>query len=363
MKIAIANNLYFPFNRGGAEQIVAENIKKWRDAGHEVFLITTRPSHEAQPAATDLKTYWLKSGYYNLSNLSRSRRLLWQAGHLLAIKKYYQIKKILRVEKPDLLLTHNLMGLGFLLPLAARRLKIRHEHFLHDVQLIYPTGLILVGQEKAVATLPARAYQTLTRAFFAAPAKIISPSRWLLDEHLHRGFFPGSLAVVEPWPDPNVASRSNRSIDNATTADFNFLFVGQIEEHKGILFLIAAWQKMLADTSVDSPLSKRAKLLIVGLGTKLAAAKKLAAENKQIEFLGYHPAEIPALLAKSRYLIIPSLCYENSPTVIRQAHAAGLPVLAAAIGGIPEILKPTDVSFSAGDQADLLNKLNNILAS
>ena len=43
MKICVINNLYPPYNRGGAE-IVAENqVKQLVLQGHQVFVVTTRP--------------------------------------------------------------------------------------------------------------------------------------------------------------------------------------------------------------------------------------------------------------------------------------------------------------------------------
>ena len=58
-------------------------------------------------------------------------------------------------------------------------------------------------------------------------------------------------------------------------------------------------------------------------------------------------------MSESDYLIIPSLCYENAPMTIYEAHSAGLPVLAASIGGIPEIINKNDKLFKAGDISDL----------
>ena len=37
MKIALINNLYFPYNKGGAEKIVEKQIQKLKNSGHEAF--------------------------------------------------------------------------------------------------------------------------------------------------------------------------------------------------------------------------------------------------------------------------------------------------------------------------------------
>lgn len=146
MKIGIMHNLYGEFSHGGAETVVEMMANKLVADGQEVFLITTKPRRATAfvqtpvqtPAQTDLKIYYLNSAFYNLAKMPSVLRLGWHLGNIFSFKKYGQIKKILIAEKPDLMITHNLMGLGFLTPLAIRKLKIKQEHWLHDIQLIHP---------------------------------------------------------------------------------------------------------------------------------------------------------------------------------------------------------------------------------
>ena len=59
---------------------------------------------------------------------------------------------------------------------------------------------------------------------------------------------------------------------------------------------------------------------IAGTGGKLKKARQLAKPNKYIKFLGWkNKEEIRDLMESSDCLIVPSLCYENSPTVIYEA--------------------------------------------
>jgi glycosyltransferase involved in cell wall biosynthesis len=48
------------------------------------------------------------------------------------------------------------------------------------------------------------------------------------------------------------------------------------------------------------------------------------------------PNEIAGLLGRARALVLPSIWYEGAPRIIVEAFAAGVPVLASRIGGIPE---------------------------
>jgi len=357
MKIALANNLYYPFNRGGAETVIKNMITDLKSQGHEVFLITTKPYDVIVQEKSDIKTYYLSSNYSRLAEFSPYKKVLWHFTNIFSFKNTWIIKDILETEKPDLILTHNLMGLGFMLPVAIKDLKITHEHYLHDIQLLYPSGLMMFGEEKIIDGLSAKIYQIFTRHFFGSPSKIVSPSKWLLEQHRQRGFFANSKTEVKNLIKAEEAERENNTIKTPTNdliPKNNFLFVGQIEIHKGILFLIITFKEALL-------VNPELKLVIVGDGEKLNEAKELAEDNKQIEFRGrLNSEEVKSLMAASDCLIIPSLCYENAPMTIFEAHSANLSVLAANIGGIPEIINSHDRLFEPGDIANLKNKILNI---
>lgn len=348
MKIALANNLYYPFERGGAETVVEAMIKDFKAQGHEVFLLTTRPRGKEAPSEPGLKIYYFPSSFHNLGRRPIIGRLFWHLGDIFSFRSYRRAKKIFKQEKPDLVLTHNLTGLGFMLPLAIREQGIRHEHFLHDIQLLHPSGLMFYGQESRISSLAARLYQALVRAFISSPAKVISPSRWLLELHRRRGFFRDSETELRPFLAPPLPPAADGKADKAG-AKKNFLFVGQIERHKGILFLIKTFKRLPAADI---------RLTIVGDGSQLEAARKLAEKDPRIEFLGRRPfEETRRIMAASDCLIVPSLCYENSPTVIFGAHQAGRKIIASDLGGIPEMMEARDSLFRPGDEEDLLNKL------
>lgn len=50
------------------------------------------------------------------------------------------------------------------------------------------------------------------------------------------------------------------------------------------------------------------------------------------------PNQLAEIYAAADLLVVPSLI-DNSPNVVAEAHASGLPVLASAVGGIPEMIK------------------------
>jgi len=357
MKICLLNNLYKPYNRGGAENVTQAMIKSYQAKGHEVFLISTKPNKPDLGINTDCKTFYIKSDFYNLNKKLIATRLFWHINELLSVKKYNQIKNILKTEIPDLAISHNLMGLDFKTSRLFQELKIKHHHFLHDIQLLHPSGLIIFGKENIVNNLAAKVYQTLTKFFIGSPDLIISPSRWLLEEHKKRGFFKKSESEIKKLENilninlKTDTQNDSEKIKNNKDVLKKLLFVGQIEAHKGILFLLDAF-KLFAKPEMT--------LTVIGSGNMLTAAKKLNNQNSQITFKGrLEKIKLEEEMRKADALIMPSLCYENYPLVILEARQLGLPVIASDLGGAPEVIGPYDKLFKPGDAKDLFKKLNN----
>lgn len=110
----------------------------------------------------------------------------------------------------------------------------------------------------------------------------------------------------------------------------DLLFVGELRELKGVDVLIDA-MALLRDRGQSLTAT------IVGDGPDAAAFRALAESRglaDAIEFPGAKPAR--QAFALGRVLVVPSRA-ESLPYVILEAAAAGLPVIASAVGGIGEI--------------------------
>jgi glycosyltransferase involved in cell wall biosynthesis len=104
--------------------------------------------------------------------------------------------------------------------------------------------------------------------------------------------------------------------------------VARLEPEKGIeVFVRAAAQLRRVVPSC--------RFVIVGDGSQRAALQQLAAQlDVRIAFLGFR-IDGPALVGALDLLVVPSFS-EGTPLVILEAMAAGVPVVATAVGGIPE---------------------------
>src|SRR3989338_6708462 len=155
MKIAIVSNLYPPFARGGAEQIARRVAQELHVRGHEVFVLSTKPydgwrSFYAQVSERnpeEVYRFFPRNLYHVLNDYRHTFpvRALWHLIDLWSPFPAIELARLLDEEKPDVVITHNLKGLGLQVARAIRRAKIRHVHTLHDVQLSIPSGLLLYG--------------------------------------------------------------------------------------------------------------------------------------------------------------------------------------------------------------------------
>ncbi len=350
MKICLANSLFYPEKRGGAEALCQDMAKKLSQE-NEVFVLTTGAGPKLKIGYYGkVKVYYLPPRnlfwYRDIGHYPFAARALWHLGDMFNFFNFWQIKKILRQEKPDLIIAHNLKGLGYLAARAFLADAAPYYQVMHDVQLVVPSGIMLYQKNKPsfLARQLTKAYSCITKKIFSSPQKVIFPSCWLRDFYSQRGFFPFSLK--QHLPHYNVSPLRLK-----IKREKIFLYVGQLEEHKGILFLLRVWQ-WLAPTDW--------RLFVVGAGSCEKEVKQLARQSQNVEVLGYlDRKEIFSLYQKSFAVIVPSFCYENSPLVVKEALENGAFVLAPRLGGAGELVEEgkNGLLFAPADEKDLIEKI------
>lgn len=359
-KVLLINSLYPPYHRGGAEVVVVNQAHTLQQEGHDVVVITSNPDKTAHQNTTEVvdgvRVYRVSScnlsTFYEYSEKSLIYRLVWLAFDMANIFVARRVKKIIQLEKPDHIIIHNTRGLSYLLPRCIKRLGVHFTLMLHDVQLIYPSGLLLAGsEEKWINTFFLRSlYELFTKKLFGSPDIVVAPSEWLLNYYVQRGFFQKSdLGVKRPFkiPDLNISNkRFSRPLKIA--------YVGQMKQHKGILFAV----RELKNSDIEFVFN------IAGDGDDLEKAKKIAEGDQRFAFHGRIPLEeVVPFFEKADISLVPSLTYENAPTVIYESLKAGTPVLASNIGGIPEIIihGRNGWLFETGGRDSLLCQLQIII--
>jgi glycosyltransferase involved in cell wall biosynthesis len=128
----------------------------------------------------------------------------------------------------------------------------------------------------------------------------------------------------------------------------DFLFVGELRALKGVDVLLLA----LANLKVQRAVPLRA--IIVGDGPERDDFKKLA-QDLNLSSVVTFPGAMPAAQAfpLGRVIVIPSR-KESFPYIVLEAAAAGIPVIATDVGGIPEMVAGTDTSLVPPDDVSAL---------
>jgi glycosyltransferase involved in cell wall biosynthesis len=278
-------------------------------------------------------------------------RLLWHIVDIFNFVLAWKIKKILQAEKPDIVHTHNLMGTSLLTPLVIRKLNLKHVHTLHDVQLIEPSGIILAKEKSRELNWQRRVYVSLSEYLFGSPMVVICSSQAVLDLHKRLGFFENSIFQVLRNP-AEIVELKEKNNDNA----LHFIFIGQMEEHKGIMMLVEA----MAQMGRENP-DWQWDLNVAGEGSLLSQVRDRVGNSSRIHILGrLNRQEIDLYLQKSNVLIVSSICYENTPTVIFEAMSNGLAILSSDAPGVGEMvgLHQNGLFFKAGDIKSLQEQVD-----
>ncbi len=271
------------------------------------------------------------------------------------------LQRLLGSFRPDVVHLHGLDRIGAEVLAVLRRLlpKARILLTLHDYQLLCPNdGLMLTvpdgalcrkpGQDRCRNCFPAMpaAAHLLRKAHLQALLSlvdgVIAPSRFLAERFVEWGIEAGRITVlpnqVRQMPHPPRAPRRRPD---------RFGFFGNIAPHKGVLPLLAAAR--LAGDAVSLELHGGFGHAEQGFRQDVAAA--LAAAPNASHRGPYHRDDLPGLMARTDWVVLPSVWWENAPLVLLEAQAAGLPVICSAIGGMAEMVEDgvTGILVPPGD--------------
>lgn len=237
---------------------------------------------------------------------------------------------------------HTHLLLPFSLVKCAKRSGIPVVFTLHDFWLICLRTHLFRGvedvcngpesMEKCIACLhvadqnPAQflaARREQAQQLFSAATLITSPSQFVAD--IFKRFGCDSNIVVAPLG--VIACQAQR---NDTRKPITFGFIGTINEIKNVFGLVHAFQQTCGE---------QARLRIYGHGSpKHIELLRSFISDSRVEYCGgYMPEEVCSLLSEFDVTVVPSYI-ESYCITVRESLSAGVPVIAANVGGIPEIV-------------------------
>jgi len=138
------------------------------------------------------------------------------------------------------------------------------------------------------------------------------------------------------------------------------LYVGNLSPPKRVDVVLRAMSRVVKSLP-------DARLLLVGDGELRMELESLVSElgiGQAVEFLGARPHdEIPGWMRQADVLVHCSE-HEGLPMVIMEAFGCGLPVVAAGVGGIPDLVREGETGYllDTGDDVGFARKLIKLLS-
>jgi glycosyltransferase involved in cell wall biosynthesis len=139
-------------------------------------------------------------------------------------------------------------------------------------------------------------------------------------------------------PKPRAAAEDVRTLKTRlgiADGERLLLSVGRLSREKAHVDLLAAYKLLQnANPNISS------RLIVVGDGperARLEAAAEAQGLKQRVIFTG-QIGEVQVFYAAADVLVLPSHS-EGSPNVLLEAMSAGLPIVATAVGGVPEVVK------------------------
>ena len=257
--------------------------------------------------------------------------------------------RLARDFRPDVIHFHNIYHqLSYSLLPAAKELNIPMVMTLHDYKMISPNYNLFHHGKIDESAISGNYWKCLTKnclenfwrsALAAAEAYFrkwkkwellvdayIAPSDFLKKKFLQAGWEENKLrTIIYPCAVPGV--------ENSPRADQTVVFFGRLAPEKGIEVLLGAARR-----------TPELNYQIIGTGPLADQIKNIIAINNlaNVHLLGHlNGAELWRRVATAGLVVVPSLWYETGgPLTVAEALLSGTPVIASAIGSIPEILPP-----------------------
>ncbi len=136
--------------------------------------------------------------------------------------------------------------------------------------------------------------------------------------------------------------------DYSVSGNFKILHIGRFSEQKNHIGLLKAF-RLFHDRHPDS------ELLLIGDGEKKAEAKAYVQENdlvSSVKFLGLQ-SNVYGFLHDADLFALPSH-YEGIPMTLIEAMGTGLPIVATAVGGVPDMLTDGENALLAEDDVSAI---------
>lgn len=361
MKILLVNK--FHWNKGGSEKYYFELGQLLKEHGHKVAYFSMNNEKNIK---TGDKEYFVDEIDLNTGSKLKALDVIYSKAN------YKKMIEAIEDFKPDVIHVNNFQRqLSASIIKAANDKKTPAVFTAHDVQAICP-GITMMDNDKNVCELCMKGkymncvkkscnkgskaksligalegyYYRIKKIYNEKIAYIITPSEFYRTKFLEDGTDSKHIEAIH-----NFIIASDYDVE--TEVGDYALYFGRLSKEKGINNLIEAFAKC-----------DEGKLYIAGEGPEKENIEQFIKDNKltkRVKLLGFlNKEQMTEQVRKARFIVVPSIWYENCPYSVMETLATGKPVIGANIAGIPELVINNENGFTYkyNDVNELAEKMN-----
>jgi glycosyltransferase involved in cell wall biosynthesis len=332
---------FYPHVGGGVERVVYELSTRLIRDGHEVLVVTLNT--DAAPRRERVEGIAVvRAPGIQLSRLT---------GMQVAISPFAPITAIqaIRTFRPDVLHAHSPF---FFLSAIAPVLKA-----LQGVPLITTLHVAEIEHLRGWTRIATTVYEATVARFLIAHSDQVTAVSEAAQRHAALGLHVDAhrITLIANGVDTERFRRAPASSHDQPSQ--RVVCVGRLIFNKGPQYLLAAAPSVLARHPAT-------QFVFVGDGPMMGELRSTATEmgiRGSMQFTG-STDDVPGVLRDADILVRPSLS-EGLPLTVLEAMSCGLPVVASAVGGTPEIVRDGVTGFLVppGDSDVLAERINDLL--
>ena len=371
MKILQIHKYFSKNNGGGSVTAFFETKNLLEEKGHKVIVFSMQDSDNEK---TPYDKYFIKHFDINkVEGFLQKIKLAFKSIYNFEAQK--KLEELIRDEKPEVAHVHNIYH--YITPAIFKTLKknkIPIVYKLSDYKPLCPNYKLFNKGKICEKCKGAKYYncflnkclkdsfaisfiamlEAYVHNFLGSYKKVdlfLAPSEFIKKKCVEFGITKDKIKILR-----NVVDEVN-FVDSKFEEGNYFLYYGRISEEKGIEDLIKAVKKIK-----DLGILNGNSLKIVGKGPQEKKIKELIVKLKlknEVEMVGYKKGvELKKIIKKAKFVVLPSIWYDNSPLIISEAGLFQKPVIVSDSGGSKEMInEETGVVFKTGNVDDLAKKI------
>ena len=370
MKVLIVNKFLYP--NGGSETYIFKIGKQLAEKGHEVQYFGME--HEGRIVGNRVESYTSSMDFHT----GKIGKLLYPFKIIYSLEARRKLRPVLEDFAPDVVHLNNFnfqLTPSILYEIERYEKKsgkqIRIIYTAHDYQLVCPNHLLLRPLEyEPCERCLQKGFQECIRGRCIHGSRIksilgymegtlykklhtyrkldavICPSRFLRDRLAQYEDLRDKLLVMHNFVDKE--DMQEEGDPQKETSGRYVLYFGRFCQEKGVGTLLQVCRSL-----------PQIPYVFAGSGPMEEEVNAV----KNVENRGFVSGEaLYRLIAEAAFCVVPSEWYENCPFSVMESQIYGTPVLASAIGGIPELIKDGETGelFTPGNEDELREKTEKL---